>query len=450
MIESPSARAGGHALRFGLEAGRPYDGRFSADARRQPVAVTVLPTPRLLEIRDAQGLLVAAWAWNDVVRPRPATGTGLALHCRPTPGQRLDIDVPPPSGGRPAPRPRPRASPEPGPDSPSSRSGPGRALDALLAPFLALFQAPSRAPGDPLRLSGWPWLRARLALWRLTLASPRRLLKGGGLALVAFLLGGLGGLGLLSLPGVANRLEAFVPASAEQAWGDALLARFHEESRTRVCDALPGRLALDRLLRRLDRAHPAPWPLTAEVLHTPAVVALGFPGGHLVFSEGLLLSLRSPDEVAGIVAQTLAQTLLRQGTVAVLRRHGARAFLPLLVHLHEARPLRLESYLETGLARSMDQIVTADAQAMGLLRDAGLRARSLSLFIEDQTLARPGQNEPGSDAARPETLGALEIPAFVQNNPLSSARLRRLGAAPRGGDVAMDPVDWTDLRLICQ
>lgn len=245
--------------------------------------------------------------------------------------------------------------------------------------------------------------------------------------------------GVMSLPGMAERLESLVPTSREADWGEALVAPLEAVG---VCTGLPGRIALDRLARRLAAPAALPWPMRLHMVRLPLMQPLVLPGGHVVLGEALLRSLRSPDEVAGLLALALAESEARVSSRAVIRTQGARAVLGLMIGHVEARPLGLGVYLRERVADPAARL-TMDARALALLGAAGLRERGLTLYVENQNDAAE------LPFARPPGLAPVLAPLAV---PEASPpeRLRRLRVAPRGGDVALEPADWTAVRLLCQ
>lgn len=474
----PSVAFPGSAVRGALAGGarqeldRPTQGLFVAGTDVDAVTVTLIPTRRHLELRDHLGLLVAAWAWGDVIRRDPTDGRGPAVG-RPSGGL--------PLGSRPDVRLRL-----------TCRLAPTQRVDVLdetpLSETLARGRIPTPVAApvrpDPLRPDGmdrW-WLRYLDLvddLWHGGRRWLRRVVGGGGRfhswpGLRRVVTAGLGALAtamvgivlLLALPGVANRLGDWVPAGRDATWGGHLARSVIAETGRPACTAPQGQAVLAALARRLAQGLPPRWPIRLYVVRDLRPQALALPGGHLVIFEGLLRDSRSADAVAGMLAVLIAQSHLRQGGEAVVRADGLPALVALMLGDWDSPHLSLARYLAVQTGRPEAE-ARVDALALDLVQRAGLRGRGLALFRDQvaeearfgTTLDPRGEDVTlvaGGTASRAwaEGLVALrspgpELAAFARRHPVTADHVKALRQVPRGGDLALSDADWAALAGLC-
>jgi Zn-dependent protease with chaperone function len=374
-------------------------GRFHAGEGRPAVPVILVETPDHLEIRDPMNLLVAAWAWGDIIRHRrEGADTPFRYTCRPFPGQKVETH-------------------DPG----SLRERLER--ESTLARPLA-GDRPKPAPTPP------PRARFRWALGRRFL----------GPALTTLALGVLLGIAAMALPGLANRLAIIVPASAERDWGAALAPRFGDHGLL-FCENAPGLRTIERLVDRLSGPMAAPWPVRVQVIRAPRTQVVTLPGGQIILFEGLVDAARSPDEVAGLLAHALAHSVLHHDTEALVRRRGLPALLALMNGDLDRPDLSLQAVLDrkdSGLTREL----AADRLAADALLAAGLRAHGLALAVQEGK-AGPGDTE---KLGR----GTVFLSPQATLHPPYAERLSALRRVPRGGEEAMDAEDWDTFKRVCR
>ncbi|WP_413207513.1 M48 family metallopeptidase [Rhodospirillum sp. A1_3_36] len=394
-------------------------GRFYAGDGRPPQPVSLIETPDHLEMRDSMSLLVAAWAWQDIVTHTRSRGDRpFRYTCRPFPGQRVETHDPgflterltwerdkAPSPVSPARPPRRKAARPSG--KPPQRARTGKTRD---------------------QRGGWGW------------PSPRALTRFLMVALGTLCVGAVLGITAMVLPGLANRLAVLVPASTERDWGEALVGDLRDHGLL-FCDNIYGTQALDRLTRRLTGSLNAPWPIRVHVVKSDRAQILTLPGGQMILFEGLVNAARTPDEIAGLLAHALAHGILRHGTESLIARYGLPALAALLREDFSAPEISLEAYLAQKDSNLSEELA-ADALAVKALLAADLRAHGLPLALE-WLETRP---------ADMETLGRSRLVLAPQGalHPPYPDRLKALRRAPRGGGEAMDPLDWEAFKLVCR
>ena len=73
-----------------------------------------------------------------------------------------------------------------------------------------------------------------------------------------------------------------------------------------------------------------PYRYQIEIIRSPQVNALAFPGGRLVLFTGLLKSLPSAESLAGILAHEIQHVRLQQGTQKLMRQLAFRGMVKLM------------------------------------------------------------------------------------------------------------------------
>ena len=111
------------------------------------------------------------------------------------------------------------------------------------------------------------------------------------------------------VPAIAERLTPLLPAAVERKLGDAVDMQVRGMLDTRNAGAafecgmaaaeMPGRAALDKLVRRLEAAAALPLPLRTNVVRRDEANALALPGGQVYVFRGLIAKADNADEVAG-------------------------------------------------------------------------------------------------------------------------------------------------------
>jgi Zn-dependent protease with chaperone function len=362
-------------------AGVFFDGRTSA---RHPVRVTL--RPERLEVENTEGRLLAEWPYGEI--------------------ERLN--------------------------APENVLRLGRRGNALLERLLVNDPALAAALGErAIRLdrSGRIGRRQRLAVG-----------GAGVLAMLSLVL-----LAWIAVPALAAHLTPFVPLSLERRLGTAidLQVRATLDSQKRgtqfecglAPDKLPAKLALDRLLQRLQIAAALDIPLRIAVLRRSEANAIALPGGQIYVFQGLIERADTADQLAGVLAHEIGHVANRDGTRAVLQGAGLSFLFGMMLGdfvgggavVIAARTLLQSSY-------SRDTEAAADAYGVRLMRKAGGDGRALAAMLDKIG----GATEPGMRILRdhPDTKARI-------------AAIERLAPA-RGGSMLLTAQDWTALRAICR
>ena len=301
-------------------------------------------------------------------------------------------------------------------------SAPGEAPQ--LWPFAELTLVRGQSRDEPVQLE-WRAVPVQVVIvhdpafrTELLAAIPRgtRLRGAGGLRvgtpvlLVAIALLVLAGVAAwrFGVPALADALADRVPRDWEREFGAQVVADFAPPA-SQVQDSViagPVRRLYDRL-----RATGATGiePTTLVVARDEMVNAFAAPGGAVVVTTGLLRALRSPDELAAVLAHEAGHVRRRHALRGLLRQ----ASLQVLLGLVAGDASALSSGLQVagalgGLSYSREHEREADLDALGSLARASLPPRALAGALESIRGASPGGPELGFLSTHPSTPDRLE------------------------------------------
>ncbi len=260
--------------------------------------------------------------------------------------------------------------------------------------------------------------------------------------IVAGSMGAVVGMLVFGVSYIAAIVAALIPLGWEEAMGRSALDQivpFFAQGRSAEeasCKSEPGRIAVDRLTRRLNGAIEAPYRFKVMVIDTKMVNAFALPGGYIVFFDGLVQSADSPDEVAAVLAHEIAHVVERHGTEAMLRNMGYDVLFDAMSSgstAFDAAAGAGELLLTLSNGREAER--TADRLGLEILRDAGIRGDGMAAFFERMA------EEQGS--------GLQESLSFLSSHPSSEERVETARAAASPGGDSMSEADWQALRKIC-
>lgn len=258
--------------------------------------------------------------------------------------------------------------------------------------------------------------------------------SGAAVAALAFLIFGV-------IPYLADHASQWVSPRLEAQLGDRLadfvmsfmVAR--EDKDHAECTNPKGRAALAKLIAPLEAQLPLRNKLRVRVINSKVINAIALPGDEVLLFKGLIDFAKGPNEVAGVLAHEMGHEKLEHPTRLVIRESGT-AFLVGLV-MGDIFGGSAISIAGTGLlvtAFSRDAEAAADAEAVTLMRNAGLDVAPFGAFFQ-RLNAEKGDGE-------------IPIP-FLRTHPPSDQRAKLIAAAPTGGRQALTPAAWQDLKAIC-
>jgi predicted Zn-dependent protease len=241
------------------------------------------------------------------------------------------------------------------------------------------------------------------------------------------------------IPALAGAVAARVPPAWEAALGQAALDSLAPAARR--CEEPESQAVLDRLVARLAAAGGPPGRVRLHVVDAPAVNAHALPGGHIVIFEPLLARMRSPEELAGVLAHEL-QHLARRHALQMVIQHASTGLLlaavtgdmtgPVLYGLEAARVAADRSY-----SRQAEE--EADEEGLEQVIAARIDPRGTIAFHEAMLE------------------GELRVPGalrYLSTHPATSERIARLRAIAARAAVAPEPAmsagEWERVKGMCR
>ena len=197
-----------------------------------------------------------------------------------------------------------------------------------------------------------------------------------------------------------------VPMSWERNVGTAIVGDFGSYR----CRDPRGQQALDALVERIaPGATRGPNALKVAALDVPMFNAAALPGGYIVVFKPAITET-DPEALAGILAHEVAHVRRRHVTEALIRELGIGALIRLFAGDLGANAQQLVS-----LSYTRANEAQADADAIGMLRRAGISPRPLAILF--WRLAREQESRLPTSAE------------FLQSHPLTAGRARRFAAS---------------------
>jgi len=246
------------------------------------------------------------------------------------------------------------------------------------------------------------------------------------------------------VPAIATRVAPLVPYTIEHKLGDAVNSEVRQSLDSRGLGAAfecgraeveqPGRLALDKLVGKLEQSAGLPIPLQISVVRRNESNAITLPGGRIYVFEGLVDQAESPDEFAGVLSHEIGHVAHRDGTQSVLQGAGLSFLFGMLLGDFVgggAVVMATTTLLRSSYSREAE--AAADLYAVGLMRRAGGDARALGTMLKRIA---------GDKSAGPKIL---------LDHPTAPDRIIAINAAavPASGPALIDADQWAALKRIC-
>ena len=197
---------------------------------------------------------------------------------------------------------------------------------------------------------------------------------------------------------------------------------------------MPGRAALDKLVRRLEAAAALPLPLRTNVVRRNEANAMALPGGQVYVFRGLIAKADNADEVAGVIAHEIGHVAHRDGTKAVLEGGGLSFLFGMLLGDFVgggAVVFAAKTVLQSSYSREAE--AAADAYGAELMNKAGGDARALATMLDKIG----GATEPGMK--------------ILMDHPDTKARVAAINksAAAASPSPFLEAREWAALKQIC-
>jgi Zn-dependent protease with chaperone function len=246
------------------------------------------------------------------------------------------------------------------------------------------------------------------------------------------------------VPAIAARLTPLLPAAVERKLGDAVdmqvRGMLDTGKRGAAFDCgtatveMPGRAALDKLMRRLEAAAALPLTLRTNVVRRDEANAIALPGGNIYVFRGLIAKADNADEIAGVIAHEIGHIAHRDGTKAMLEGAGLSFLFGMLLGDFVgggAVVYAAKSVLQSSYSRETE--TAADAYGTDLMNKAGADARALATILEKTG----GATEPGMK--------------ILLDHPETKARVISINkrAATRPPLPLLEAGEWAALKQIC-
>ncbi|MFC3712336.1 M48 family metallopeptidase [Sphingoaurantiacus capsulatus] len=203
------------------------------------------------------------------------------------------------------------------------------------------------------------------------------------------------------------------------------------------CTGADGQAALDRLVARLQPGKP---PIRVHVIDSPTINAFAVPGRHIGVLRGLINEVKTPDELAGVLAHEVAHVEGKHPLKGVIRA-GALAFV--LQNVGGDAASIAQTALLLTYTRGAE--TEADAKAIVGLKRIGVSPKPLADF-----LSYIGDHD-GQDLQ--EQGNWRVVLRYASTHPLTGDRRRMLLGAVEPGRAyapAMTAAEWSAVQSMCE
>ncbi len=252
----------------------------------------------------------------------------------------------------------------------------------------------------------------------------------------------------------AQTIAGMLPQQTREAMGRSVVAQL--TGHMKQCESGPGRIALDRLTRRLtSAASDNPAPVRVLMVDWALVNAFATPGGQIILTRGLVQKAGSPDEVAGVLAHEIGHTIELHPEAGLVRAMGLAAAAQLVFAGSTGTATNI-GLLLTQLRYTRVAEREADVHAIRALKNAGISAKGFGDFFErlEPKVVNPKvkvDEEKKSDEQKKVSLGSrIFTSELLRTHPLTAARIALVRAQPAyPATPALSDEDWRALREMC-
>ncbi len=233
-----------------------------------------------------------------------------------------------------------------------------------------------------------------------------------------------------------------VPPSVEDRLGQSMIKGITDA--VPQCESPELAEAAETILKRLEAAAPGhPYEFRVYALESPAVNALAAPGGHIVLFSGLIESMETPEELAGVMAHEMQHILLKHSTQSMLRELSTG--LLLAAAFGDFNGISSAAGTLGSLSYSREFEDEADRLGADLLVESGTDPQGLITFFE-----RLWECECKKKKSRAETLLS-----YLSTHPSTLARIESLKAhletrpATEKFEPLLPETDWEKVKSSC-
>jgi beta-barrel assembly-enhancing protease len=239
----------------------------------------------------------------------------------------------------------------------------------------------------------------------------------------------------------ARTIAGMLPDKTRQALGREVVRSMGRGQQ--ACESVAGKAALAQLAQRLSQATGSTRSFSVSVVDSPVVNAFAAPGEQIVIMRGLLAKAESADEVAGVLAHEMGHGLELHPESAIVRVLGLTAIMEFMLGGSGGTIANL-GLLLTNLSYTRQGEREADAQALRVLKQAGIASRGFSDFFRRMAKTESDRKQDKSPDPVDATFNML------RSHPSLSERLAVVEAQPvYPATPALSQSEWLDLKSIC-
>lgn len=287
------------------------------------------------------------------------------------------------------------------------------------------------------------------------LSASRQRLTGlrPGIALVALVATLVAVVRLLDLH-PAQTIARMLPQQTREAMGRSVVAQI--TGSMKKCESTQGRIALDRLTRRLaSAASDSPLPVRVVLVDWALVNAFATPGGQIIMTRGLVQKATSPDEVAGVLAHEMGHTIELHPEAGLVRAMGLSAAAQLVFAGTTSTAANI-GLLLTQLRYTRVAEREADGHALRILKSAGISSKGFGDFFErlepktSNPVAKTNEEKKEEEKKKVSLGSRIFASEILRSHPLTADRLAVVRAQPAyAATPALSDDDWRALRDMC-
>jgi predicted Zn-dependent protease len=152
-----------------------------------------------------------------------------------------------------------------------------------------------------------------------------------------------------------------------------------------------GNAALQRILRRLQKAAGPSQTFTLHVVQSNVANAFALPGGHIVLLSALVKEAEGPEEVAGVLAHEMGHEIERDPEAMFVRNVGMQTLITLFTGSGNGGTALQAGAVLLQLRYSREAERMADAHAVDILKKAGVSPKPAGNFFLRHAAAEDGE-----------------------------------------------------------
>lgn len=253
---------------------------------------------------------------------------------------------------------------------------------------------------------------------------------------------------------VSRTIAGFMPENLRKGLGKEVAQSLSKGQKS--CDSPEGLAALNKLVGRLTTNTEATKNFSVSIVPIGIINAFAAPGEQIVVSRSLVNFVRSPDELAGIVAHEMGHGIELHPEAGIVRSLGISAAMQLMLGGNAGQLGEIGALLlQMSYSRSAER--EADDHAIQIMREAGIRPKPFSDFFSrlDKRFAFKDKKEgktSGDDSSIAENNSkrfkrAFEM--FSSHPPLPERAKRIESLKPWPSRPILTDKEWQALRRIC-